>query len=57
MSSPFEICIVPKVEGEEIVVESLSVPMWHLLVSYLSTGSILNRVLVQLMFFGIQYCL
>jgi hypothetical protein len=41
MPSPFKSNIVLKLEGEEIVVESLMVPMWHILATYISTGSIL----------------
>jgi hypothetical protein len=41
MPSPFKSSVVLKVEGEEIVVESLLIPMWHLIVEYISTRSIL----------------
>jgi hypothetical protein len=41
MPSPFESSVVIEVEGGEIVVELLSVPMWHLPVACLSTGLIL----------------
>jgi hypothetical protein len=41
MPSPFEISVFLKDENEEIVVESLLVPMWHVLVAYISTVSIL----------------
>jgi hypothetical protein len=42
MPSPIKNNVVLKVEGEEIVVESLLIPMWHILVVYLSIGSIVS---------------
>jgi hypothetical protein len=41
MPSPFESNVVLKADGEEIVVELILVPMWHILVVYISTVSIL----------------
>jgi hypothetical protein len=41
MPSPFDNNIFLKDEGEEFFVESLLNPMWHLLVAYLSIGSII----------------
>lgn len=42
MPSPLKNNVVLKDKGEEIVEESLWVPMWYLLVAYLSIGSILG---------------
>ena len=46
MPPPFKIIIFLKAEGEQIVVESQPVPMWHILVAYLSTGSLLPRLCI-----------
>jgi hypothetical protein len=40
MRFPFERNVVLKDEGEKIVVESLQVPTWNFLVTYISTGLI-----------------
>ena len=39
MSSPFKSDVVLKVEGAKIGAKSIVVPRWHLIVSYISSGS------------------
>jgi hypothetical protein len=46
MPSPFQRNISLKVEGEDISMESFLVHMWHLLVAYISIGSILPQFYV-----------
>lgn len=57
MPYPFKSNLVLDIGGEEIVVESLLVAMWHLLVAYISTTSrLFDCTSAQLTFPDIQYC-